>query len=215
MELEEALAKLAEQDTKLTELTTGLTALKAKNEELLTETKTAKQKAKDEATERQRIADEAATKSGDVDALRKSYEAKLAERESHFAAQLSDRDGLILGSTKSDTIRDIVAAAIPGKDKGLRAYVATRIKTEIKDGTVQVTVLDEAGKPSALSVADLKKEIEADAAWADVIEASRASGGGATGGKSGGAAKVMKRADFDALNAVDKAAFMKAGGTLT
>jgi len=214
MELEEALAKLAEQETRLTELSSGLAAIKAKNEELLTETKTAKQKAKEEAAERQRIADEAAAKNGDVDALRKSYEQKLAERESHFTSQLSERDGLILGSVKSDAIRDIVASAIPGKDKGLRAYVATRVHAEIKEGKVQLTVLDEAGKPSALSVADLKKEIEADAAWADVIEASRASGGGATGGKGGGAAKTMKRSDFDGLPAVEKAAFMKSGGKL-
>jgi hypothetical protein len=71
-----------------------------------------------------------------------------------------------------------------------------------------VTVVkDSEGKPSALTVDELKKEIMADAAFAPLIVGSKATGGGASGGKGGGAAKT---GDVISMSKDERLAYFKA-----
>jgi hypothetical protein len=68
------------------------------------------------------------------------------------------------------------------------------------------------GKPSALTLADLEKEFVDNKAFAPIIRASNASGGGASGGTGGGATKAFKdmnTAERTELYRKDPAAFKR------
>ena len=88
---------------------------------------------------------------------------------------------------------------------------------EIRDGVPVTVVLGQDGKPSALTIDDLKSELTANQAFAPIIAASKAAGGGASGsGNGGGAAKkAVTRSQFDQMNAVQRMEHLKSGGTIT
>jgi chromosome segregation ATPase len=204
---------LAELQAKLAEAVKGIDALKAKNEELLGEKKAAQKKAQEEADARQKAADEAAAKSGDVDALNKSWEAKLAKREAELAEAVKERDGKLFDLTVNAEARRIASElALPGSADVLLPHIKARLKYE----NGQVAVLDAEGKLSASTLDDLAKEIASDARFAPVIVGSRATGGGANGSHTrGGAAKTVTRSVFDGMAPEARMAHVKAGGTIT
>ena len=208
-ENEQTPAELDDLKKQLDEALKGIDALKAKNDELIAEKREAQRKAKEREEAAAQAAAEAAAKSGDVEALRQSYEEKLAKVQAEAEEGIKARDALLLERAKGDAIGDVAKVAIAGKDKGLRAYLATRVQAELKDGQISVTVLDESGKPSAASIDDLRKEIESDtASWGDVIAASYANGGGAAGSRGGGAAN-LKRSQ---MSPAEKHAFIEKNG---
>ena len=173
------------------ELTKGLDALKHKNEELLTETKAAKQ-AKREAEEKARQeAEELARKGGDVEALEKSWQAKLAKRESELASQVEAmQDSITRMTVDNVAVRIANEIAVPGSADILIPHIKSRLAAEQRDGQFVTVIRDSEGKPSAATLEDLKSEFTSNAAFAPVIVGSKASGGGASGsGKGGGAAQ--------------------------
>lgn len=190
----------------LAETTKGLEALKAKNEELLGETKAAKA-ARREAEEKAKAeAEELARKAGDVTALEKSWQDKLAKREAELLAEVQGRDARLLDLTVNAEARRIASElAVPGSADVLLPHIKARLKYE--DG--RVTVLDADGKPSASTVDELAKEIAANKAFAPLIVASHASGGGANGGKGGGAATTKKVSEW---SDGDKARYIREQG---
>lgn len=165
----------------------GIEALKAKNEELLTEKKTAQQKAREEAEARQKAADEAAAKNGDVEALTKSWQDKLAKREAELCEAIKARDAQLVDLTVNATAQRIAAdLAVPGSADVLLPHIKSRLAYQ--DG--KLAVMDHEGKPSASTVEELAKEIANDKRFAPLIVASMANGGGASGSKGGGAANT-------------------------
>lgn len=189
----------------------------AKMDELLGEAKEAKRKAKEAEENRQREVEEALRKSGDVAALEKSWQEKLAKRESELAAEIEARTSQLRGATVAATASALASElAVPGSASVLLPHIERRLHLDIREGKPVVTVLDRDGKPSAMSVAELRKEIESDAAFAPLIVASKASGAGGPGGKGGGAAtKTITRAGFEQLPQAERFAFAKAGGVVT
>lgn len=199
------------------ELTKGIEALKAKNDELLTETKAAKA-AKREAEERAKAeAEELARKSGDVAALEASWAEKLAKRERELTQQIETMQGSITTMTVDNVaVRLANEIAVPGSADILIPHIKARLAAEQRDGQFVTVVRDSAGKPSAASLDDLKTEFTTSPAFAPVIVGSKATGGGANGsGKGGGAAKVVNRQQFDAMGHAQRMEFAKAGGTVT
>ena len=79
--------------------------------------------------------------------------------------------------------------AIQGSESVLLPHIAPRLQAEFVDGDVKFRVLDKQGKPSAMTIDDLEKEIRSDVAFKPMIRASSASGGGASGANGGGATK--------------------------
>lgn len=171
-----------------------VSGLKNKVDQLLTEKKEADRKAKEsaEAAEAERQA--ALAKSGDIDALRQSYEAKLAKREKELMDQLSGLQSQVHGLTVGQTAMAVaVELAMDGSSDVLLPHVKQRLSMEIVDGQAVTRVLDKAGKPSAMTVEELKTEFAANPAFAPIIKASKAAGGGASGGNnSGGGAPKSK-----------------------
>lgn len=153
---------------------------------------------KDAAAEKERKeAEDKAKASGDVAALEKSWKDKAereveAEREKTKAADNALRVALV------DTEATKIAHEICTVPDLIVDKIKSRMKVEITDGVPVVRVLSADGKPSALSVADLKKEFLDNPAYKAIIKGSNASGGGAGGGGQGGGASQKKLSEMTA-----------------
>lgn len=167
-----------------------VTGLKNKVEELLAEKK-AEAKRRQEAEEAaKRAAEEHARKTGDVEALQKSWEEKhtkaLTEKEQTLAALQSQVHALTVGATAARLAGEL---AVQGSSAVLQRLIEPRLSMELRDGKPVVVVLDNDGRPTALTPEEFKNEIINDTALAPLVAGSKATGGGAAGSKGGGAAK--------------------------
>lgn len=192
--------------------------LKKKNNELLDELKGYKraQKEKEDALAKER--EELLAKSGDVEALRKSYDEKMTKITSDYSTREQNYQQQLQKLTVGQTATTLAAElAIPGSAPVLLPHIQARLSMEIRDGVPVTVVLGQDGKPSALTIDDLKSELTANQAFAPIIAASKAAGGGASGsGNGGGAAKkAVTRSQFDQMNAVQRMEHLKSGGTIT
>lgn len=191
------------------------TGLKAQRDALLNEKKEAQRKAKEAEYAAKLAAEEAARKSGDVSALEKSWQEKLAATESNYKSLNESLTKQIHGLTVGQTAIKLASElAVSGSADVLLPHIQSRLTVEIKDGVPSVRVLDLQGKPTALTVDELKQEFISNKAFAPLIAASKATGGGASTGGGGGAAKTMKRDQFEAMNPSQKMDFIKSGGKL-
>jgi len=157
-------------------------------------------------------------KNGDVESLRKSYEDKFGKITSEFGEKEKSYQQQLQRLTVGQAATTLAAElAIPGSAAVLLPHVQARLSMEIRDGVPVTVVIGKDGKPSALTIDDLKSELAAEPAFAPIIAASKAAGGGASGGGNGGGAakKAITRTQFDSLNAEAKMAHIKAGGTIT
>lgn len=193
-----------------------VSGLKTKVEELLNEKKAEQKKAAEAAEAARLAAEEAARKGGDVAALEKSWKEKLAKRDLEHQEETKGLRGIIDRKTVQATASDLAASlAVEGSAKTLLPHIQTRLRTEFRDGEAVVVVLDAAGKPSAMTVQELGQEIASDPAFAPIIVASKATGGGAKGDNGRGGAAVQKtvtRTKFDAMSQHERATFAKSGG---
>ena len=222
--LDESVQKMyTEKDGKFTLAIEGLpkqedvSGLKTKVEQLLTEAKEAKQKAKDA----KKLADEAthnkAKNDGDIEALTASWETKYKTDTDTLTTERDDALGMLRAEkVHSKAVEMAGTLAIPGCADVLLPHITPRITMTIKDGRAVTEVLDAAGKPSALTLDELGKEFANNPAFAPLIVASNAAGGGANGKQGGGAAKskTATRSEHDAWNPSQKQKFFSEGGTL-
>jgi len=185
----------------------SIAALEATNRDLKNEKAEAK-KAADKA------AADAAKKSGDVDALEASWQEKLANETKARDETISEYQQMVKRMTVGTEAQKLAAElALPGSSEALLPHIERRLTVDVKEGHPIVRVLGNDGKPSALSLADLKAEIEANKAFAPLLVGSKASGSGDVGKKGdGGKGKTITRTQFDALGASDRMAFFKDGG---
>jgi hypothetical protein len=174
-----------------------VSGLKSKVEELLAESKKAKEDKRLAEEAARKAAEEAARQSGDVGALEKSWQEKLAAREAELSQSISQRDAQ-LQTLLVDNVAHALASelAVSGSAQLLLPHIARRLKVEVVDGVPITRVLDASGKPSAATVDELKKEFTDNKAFAPVIVGSRASGGGAAGASGGGGAGTKRFADL-------------------
>ena len=190
------------------ELADQFDAIKNKNDELLTETKSAKEaKRKAEAdaiAEKDRMAKE----SGDFESLYKSSSEKLQMTET----TLSQLQGRIETEQKGNAAMKIAADLAEGSNIDLLStFINTRLS--FQEGNLKVT--DGSGNLTISSLDDLKAEFKNDPKFASLLKGNQSSGGGATGGNnSGSAAKTKSRAEFTALNPADQMKHVKSGGTV-
>ena len=161
--------------------------LKSKVEELLREKKEEKTR-REQAEETARLAaEEAARKNGDTEALERSWNEKhtkaLGEKDTALSAAHAQIHALTVGATAARLAGEL---AVQGSSAVLQQIIEPRLSMEIRDGKPVVVVLDAERRPSALTVEEFKEQLFNDAALAPLIAASRATGGGAGGGKSPG-----------------------------
>jgi len=168
--------------------------LKQKLNELMDERKEEKRRRQEAEEAAKRAAEEHARKTGDVDALQKSWEEKytkaLTDKDQTVLSLQAQIQKLTVGATAASLAGEL---AVQGSSGVLERLIAPRLSMEIRDGKPTVVVLDSEGRPSAMTVAEYKAEITNDPALAPLIAGSRATGGGAGGSKSGGAAKALNQ----------------------
>lgn len=152
-----------------------------------------------------------ARKRGDIEALEKSWKDKHDTTVAEYDAKLKTKDAFI-----STSLIDNVAAQLAGEistsPKLLLPHIKARLVADLDGDTPATKVLDANGKPSALSLDDLRKEFVDNKEFASIIRASKASGGSAPDKgqttRLGGATQTPgeKPVSLASLNAKDLAA---------
>ena len=147
----------------------------------------------------------------DVDALEKSYKEKYEKREKELQEKIDNSENSLKGLLV-DNVASGIASELSTVPDLLADQIRKRLTTEQVDGKTVTRVLDAEGKPSALSVDDLKKEILADKKYAPILIGSKASGSGAQGSEANGGAKKfseMSEKERTDLYQSDKDAYRK------
>lgn len=164
------------------------TGMKAKLEELLAEKKEQKRKADEAAAEAKRIAEEAARKNGDLEAIENSWRTKLETTESTYKDQLGAAKQQIYSLTVGRQAEALASTlAVSGSSAVLLPHIQQRITL---DENNNIRILDLQGKPSAMTIEELATEFRNNPAFKPLIAANTSTGGGAAGnGNGGGAAK--------------------------
>lgn len=196
----------------------NLSGLKKKVEELLTESKTAKKKARDAISAAEQAQMESAKKGNDTEALHKSWEEKFNSRETEMQDHIGKLTSTIVKLTSGQAASQIASEiAVQGSANVLLPHIERRLSTENRDGVPNIVVLDNEGQPSAMTVAELKKEFQNSASFAPLIVGTKANGAGRTGGKDSGGAtsQQMSRVDFDGLSQFERSKYAKSGGKIT
>lgn len=172
-----------------------LTGIKANRDALLAEKKEQQRLAQEAESERLRIEreanEEAARKAGDWQALEDSYKTKLSEKEAEFLAQSDTLRKQVYKLTVGDQALKLASEISKPHAQGiLTRFIEERLTLD-ESGVVRV--LDLQGKPSAMTIEDLKTEFKDNAMFQDIVVVNNSTGGGATGGGfGGGAAKNPK-----------------------
>ncbi|MEG1234545.1 MAG: hypothetical protein RSE18_12000 [Acinetobacter sp.] len=169
-----------------------VSGLKANYAKLLDEKKKQTAKLAEEQAEKDRLAEEAARKTGDIATLEASWQAKFQEREAQLLAESkANQDKVLKLTTGAAAERLAQKLAVQGSSDVLLPHIKHRLYLK-EDGSVGV--LDSQGGLSAATIEDLEKEFRTNAAFKPLLAADCGSGGGATGGFGGGA--VKKREDY-------------------
>ncbi len=197
---------LEELTTQLADANKSIDGLKSKNDELLGETKKAKNAKRDAEDLAKKEAEDAARANGDHEQLYKSSEeARLKLQTEH-----NDLMGSIANEKRDNAAMKLATELADGYNAEiLSEAISKRLKWA--DGSIKVT--DENGALTVSTLDELKTIFKNNERYASLLKGNQSSGGGASGGSnSGGAAKTMTRADFDALDPARQMEFMKSGG---
>lgn len=156
------------------------------------------------ALERERAAkekalEEARAKGGDVEAIRKDADARIAALQK----QVDD-----VAKESKKAMRDKTAQELASKLFGEHAevvlpHIQKRLRWADEDGKTIIRVLGADGKASAASLSDLEAEFKANKAFAPILKVGNASGSGAppkpsVGGADGSQANKAIRTPADA-----------------
>ena len=164
--------------------------LKKNNADLLDEKRKVKEAKELAEAERQRIEREAleseARKNNNLEAIENSWKEKLALRETELTSQLSQAQAKNYELTVGRQAQELAGElAKPNAQRLLAKEIKERLTLD-ENGNIRV--LDLQGKPSALTIDELKAQLRADPTYQDIIIINNSSGGGATGGGNGGGA---------------------------
>lgn len=177
--------------------------------------KEAEKKAREAEAKLAELDDNDARKRGDIETLEKSWKDKHDKTVSEYDTKLKAKDAFI-SRTLVDNVATQLAAEISTSPKLLLPHIRARLTADLDGDEPATKVLDAAGKPSAATLDDLRKEFVDNKEFASIIRASKASGGGAPDkGRTtrlGGATQPNgdKPAPLASMNAKDLAAAIKA-----
>lgn len=150
------------------------------------------QEAEAKRIEAERLAqEELARKNGNLEAIENSWREKLANRENELTEKLRSYEQRNYELTVGRQAQELAGElAKPNAQRLLAKEIKERLTLD-EDGNIRV--LDLQGKPTALTIDELKAQLRADPTYQDIIVINNSSGGGATGGGlGGGAAKNPK-----------------------
>ncbi|PKH81902.1 hypothetical protein CXF97_13355 [Pseudomonas sp. Choline-02u-1] len=181
-----------------------LEGLRNQVQTLLTEKKEEKRKRDAAEAEQRRLQEESQRANGEYEQLYTSSQQALEQERTRLAeltANIERRDLTSAASKVSSSIADGENAEI------LAEFVQRRLK--IVEGQVKVT--DASGNLTIASLEDLAKEFQQAPRYASLVRGTQANGGGAAGGKGGGATKTwdqmtgMERVELRRTNPAEHA----------
>lgn len=181
-----------------------LAKLEANNAALLKEKKEAKEEA-------ERVRLEALKKDGNVEAIEKSWQEKMTAAISAKDAELAQYQQMVSALTVGSSATAISAEVFGEHAELMMPHVNSRLTYEIAEGKPKVRVLGPDGKPSALSVDELKAEFKNNQKFAQFVVGTKANGAGQPGPGGGKQVRTMTRAQYDAIDPRERAAVMKEG----
>lgn len=200
-------------DPKDVELVEGMVAeatnrLKAKNEELIGELRTARQgKVDPEKVEKlERQLSEVQDQLEVANKAAKRFETD-AKKANDLAEKATGRaNSLLTGSAIDKALIDNKIA--PHFHDAVKAMFGSKATITVTDGVENVMIGDK-------SASDALKEFAASGVGKHYVAAANNGGGGSNGGGGDRGANSMSRSAFDALDPQARMDFSKAGGTLT
>lgn len=149
------------------------------------EARVAKEEARVAKEELDRLKHKGAKDNNDINAIEDSWRAKVTTVEQDRDTKLAKKNGWI-----QKTLIDNVALKLAGELSDSPTLILPHIKSRLTadfDADEPVTrVLDATGKPSALTLAELRAEFEGSKDFSSIIRGSKANGGGAAGNHAGG-----------------------------
>lgn len=161
--------------------------------------------------EQRKAGDDKHRQKGDVEALDRSWQEKFAKVTGEKDQAIQQLQSYVEQLTADSAARQMATElAIDGGSDALYKLIRGRFGMEIKEGQPVAVALGSDGKPSALTLTELKAEIQSDKSLSALLAGSKASGGSASGGKGGGAATGGKKPSE--MTAADKAAFIAEHG---
>lgn len=185
--------KRSDTDSKIKELQDEVARLKDHNDRILAQRKKDQDDAKKAADDAEAARLEAAKKDGDAKSIDESWQKKYDKLSEDLKVQLAEKDAMITDITVNQNARTIAAQlAVDGSDSVMVDHIQKRLSMEIREGRPTTVVLDADGKPSALTIDELKTEFSENPAFAPLIRGNKASGSG--GINSGGSASKLDRA---------------------
>ncbi|NYZ69116.1 hypothetical protein H0A36_24145 [Endozoicomonas sp. SM1973] len=140
-----------------------------------------------------------ARKNGDIEALEKSWQDKFTNSENSWSEKLTSRENELNSTIENlqnnlksilvdkEAVRLASELAVEGSSELLIPHLKARLATSERDGQLVTVVNDSEGKPSALTLDELKQEFANNKAFAPVVVGSHAFGGSADRGNSSGA----------------------------
>lgn len=126
-----------------------------------------------------------AGKTGDITALENSWKEKLATREKELTDIIGQRETSLRELLVDNEATRLASELSPKHAKLLLPHIKERLSAEFTDGKAMTRILKD-GKPSAMSIDDLRKEFVANQDFSGIIVGSKGSGGGSGGPGNGG-----------------------------
>lgn len=171
--------------------------------------KTAEKKAADAAEELRIEREKTARSTGNVADLEKSYKEREKVTEKQHKDELAKRDAH-LQATLVDSVAAQMAATLAGENAHLLVpFIKGRLTADLSGDMPLTRVLDKEGKPAAMSVDELQKEISGDGRFKTIVIASKGSGGGAAGNQGGGSGAPGGNKKFNELTEQERIAWFK------
>lgn len=193
--------------------------LKAKNDELLGETKQERQKRKELETrlaeieaEKAKNAEDIARAKGDVESIEKSYLEKLQKQDTDYGGKISALEKQIYDLTVGQAATNLAnELSIKGSAIALLPHIQNRLSLEQdENGQRVIKVLDVNGSKTLMTLEDLKQEFRSNEAFKPLIAASGASGSGANGANSGAGGNGVPKRLSDCTTMEQKSAWLAA-----
>lgn len=133
-----------------------------------------------------------AKKRGDIQAIEKSWSDKLEAAKKTSEKSISTLKSQLEKVMIDNAINGIASEIFTNPKRDSR-LLSDRVYVDYEGDAPVVRVKDTEGKPSALTLEDLKKETVDNKDYKDILIGSKASGSGGTGGGSGGGASKQPK----------------------
>lgn len=191
-------------------------------EEDLAPLKNANTRLKEEKAEAKRLLKEAQEKlealeegdnktKGNIEALEKSWKGKLDTQATESKAKIDKLAAALTNTVIGGQAQKLASELSPKSFKLLIPFIEKRLQADLEGDEPKMRILDAAGKPSALTMDDLKKEFIDNADFSAIIVGSKATGGaGADKTKTGGAAPDNKPVNLATVSPKQLAEHIKA-----